>query len=77
MGGVVSSIFGGANQSSPSIPETPVRENETEAEAKTVRDEEQRKIRARRGMAGTVLTSPLGTTQSQPSGILGRTISQG
>lgn len=66
MGGVISSIFGGGQQSSPTVvvPEAEVMPTEQaqEPEAQAVRDEEQRKIRARRGMAGTVLTSPLGMT---------------
>ena len=30
--------------------------------AQSIRDEEQRNIRRRRGLTGTMLTSPLGTT---------------
>lgn len=78
-GSIFSSIFGGG-QSSPSVPEykpVPVRENEAEAEAKTVRDEESRKIRARRAMGGTVLTSPLGVDNNfTGSGVLGASLTE-
>ena len=37
------------------------------AESSAVRDEEQRKMRRRRQMGGTILTSPLGTTGSVSS----------
>ncbi len=71
------SVFGGGGYESPDIPQQdpiPVRENEVEPVSKAVREAEQRKIRARRGMSGTLLTSPLGTTGFQYSGggLLGR-----
>lgn len=81
MGGVVKSIgsfFMGAQQSAPEpepIKPAPVREEEAEPESAAVRDEERRKLRQRRGMAGTVLTSPLGTAgavSSSGSALLGR-----
>lgn len=71
MGGL-DSIFGGG-YSAPSAPEpvaAPAREAEVEPVAESVRKDEQRKLRARRGMSGTILTSPLGTGGS--GGILGR-----
>ena len=64
MGGVVSSIFGGGS-SAPSVityeAEDAPKEQEQEAEVSSVRDEELKKLRRRRQMGGTVLTSPLGT----------------
>lgn len=78
MGGVISSIFGGgASSPSPVVYEAEAapREVEHEAEATNVRDDEQRKIRARRQMGGTLLTSPLGTVGSVGSSgasLLGR-----
>lgn len=65
MGGVISSIFGfGGGQSAPEPvtyeAEAAPREAEREAEASSVRDEEKRKLRQRRQMGGTLLTSPLG-----------------
>ncbi len=73
-GGLISSIFGGG-ASSPSTPDykpVPGRESEAEAEAKTVRDEEKRKLKARAGMSGTILTTPLGVNNATESGgILG------
>lgn len=76
MGSVVSGIFGGgsAGSSAPDVEPMPVRENEAEAESKAARDEEKRKIKARRGMSGTILTSPLGATGENGGGILGRTM---
>ncbi len=78
MGGVVSSIFG----SSPSAPapvtyeaEAAPREAEQEAEAATTRDEEQRKLRRKRLLSGTLLTSASGTTTAPASpgvSLLGR-----
>lgn len=79
MGGVVSSLFGGG----PSAPEvityeaeSAPREAEHEAESLTIRDEEQRKLRRRRLMGGTLLTSPLGTSGTTnttgASGLLGQ-----
>ena len=72
MGSFVSSLFGGgASYSAPSAPDyDPV----------PVRDAERRKLRARRGMGGTLLTSPLGVNgttggaNASPSvgGLLGR-----
>lgn len=78
MGGVISSIFGG--QSSAPAPvvyeaEAAPREAEQEAEASNVRDEEKRKLRQRRQMGGTLLTSPLGVTggaNSTGTSLLGR-----
>ncbi len=43
-------------------------EDQTEAVAAAVRDEESQAIRRRRGMAGTVKTSALGTTGTVSSG---------
>lgn len=64
-GGFLSGLFGGG-QSTPEPkvyePEAAPTEVEREAEATNVRDNEQRKIKARKLMGGTVLTSPLGTT---------------
>ena len=64
MGSFVSSLFGGgASYSAPSAPDydpVPVREAEADPESASVRDAERRKLRARRGMSGTLLTSPLG-----------------
>lgn len=78
MGGFVSSIFGGGG-GGPSVvtyePEDAPREAEQEAESQSIRDEEQRKLRRRRQMGGTILTSPLGTTgsvASTGSSLLGR-----
>lgn len=66
MGGVVSSIFGGGRPSAPQVityeAESAPQEAEHEAESVSVRDEEQRKLRRRRLMGGTLLTSPLGTS---------------
>lgn len=75
-GGLLSGIFGGGQSSTPSVPEyeaAPVRESETEAEAKSVRDEEKRKLKGRRAMSGTVLTSPLGIVNNAANrnGVLG------
>lgn len=70
--------LGGSGMSTPDYPEpepVPVRENEAEPVSRAVREAEQRKIRARRGMGGTILTSPLGTTgtgYSGSGGLLGR-----
>lgn len=63
-GNFLGGLFGGGNQSVDpvSYDPVPVRENEKEAESAAVRDEERRRLRSRRGMGGTVLTSPLGTT---------------
>ena len=62
MGSVVSSIFGGQKYSAPDPVQydpVPVRETEAEPESAAVRDAERRKLQARRGMSGTLLTSPL------------------
>ena len=79
MGSVVSSIFGGQKYSAPDPVQydpVPVRETEAEPESAAVRDSERRKLQARRGMSGTLLTSPLGTTgttgSTTASGLLGR-----
>ena len=80
MGSFVSSLFGGgASYSAPSAPDydpVPVREAEADPESASVRDAERRRLRARRGMGGTLLTSPLGVNGTNPSpsvgGLLGR-----
>lgn len=76
VGNAIGSLFGGGKApsiSSPAYDPVPVRE--AEAESSAVRDSERRKLQARRGMSGTLLTSPLGTTGSSSpaaSGLLGR-----
>lgn len=61
---------GVVGKSKPSVPKppeiepTPIREKEAEPESKRVRDDEARRLRARMGAGGTVLTSPLGATGS-------------
>ena len=79
MGGVVSSIFGGGQSSGPSVityeAEEAPREAEQEAESQSIRDEEQRKLRRRQQMGGTLLTSPRGISggvASTGSSLLGR-----
>lgn len=78
VGNAIGSLFGGGKApsiSSPAYGPVPVREAEAEAESSAVRDSERRKLQARRGMSGTLLTSPLGTTGSSSpaaSGLLGR-----
>ena len=77
MGSAIGSIFGvqkAPSISSPSYDPVPVREAEVEAESSAVRDAKRRKLQARRGMSGTLLTSPLGATGTAPaaSGLLGR-----
>ena len=79
MGSVVSSIFGGGQSSGPSVityeAEEAPREAEQETESQSIRDEEQRKLRRRQQMGGTVLTSPLvtsGGVASTGSSLLGR-----
>lgn len=71
---------GGIGKSAPKTPEipkvepTPTPEEAADPEAASVRDDEARKLRQRRGAAGTVLTSPLGTIgqpQTIKSTILG------
>lgn len=78
MGGAISGIFGGG-KSSPSVvtyeAEQAPREAEQETEASSVRDEERRKLRQRRLMGGTLLSSPLGQSggvSSTGSSLLGR-----
>lgn len=78
-GGFLSSIFGGGQSSAPSPvvyeAEAAPREAEQEAEATSTRDEEKRKLRQRRQMGGTLLTSPLGVTgasNSAGASLLGR-----
>ena len=78
VGNAIGSLFGGGKApsiSSPAYDPVPVREAEAEAESSAVRDSERRKLQARRGMSGTLLTSPLGTAGSSSpaaSGLLGR-----
>ena len=57
---VASSSAAAANE--PDMPDykLPPTEEEKDPIAKSVRDEEQRKLRQRRYLSGTVLTSPLG-----------------
>ena len=57
----------------------PTRRAAAEPEAETVRESERRKIKARRAMSGTLLTSPLGVNGSSGGssggsgpGLLGR-----
>lgn len=67
MGGVISSIFGGGQSAPEPVAyeaEAAPREAEQEAEASNVRDEEKRKLRQRRQMGGTMLTSPLGVSDA-------------
>lgn len=70
-GGFLSGLFGGGGTSTPDPvvyeAEAAPAESEKEAEATSVRDNEQRKIKQRKLMGGTVLTSPLGTTSSVSS----------
>ena len=51
-----------AQGNEPDMPDMPAMPSEEEKEpiSKAVRDEEQRKLRQRRYLSGTVLTSPLG-----------------
>ena len=84
MGSFVNTLFGGgASYSAPSAPDydpVPVREAEADPESASVRDAERRRLRARRGMGGTLLTSPLGvngttgsaTASPSVGGLLGR-----
>ena len=67
------SFFGGGGYEAPEMPETTVMPSSEEKEpvSRAVREEERRRIRARRGMSGTLLTSPLGTTGGG-NGLLGR-----
>lgn len=79
IGKAVGGLFGMSTPKAPrvetvEIEEAP-REAEQEAESAAIRDEEQRKIRRRRQMGGTILTSPLGTTgsvESLSSSLLGQ-----
>lgn len=66
-------FFNGGGASLPEIPEvTPMpSQNEKEAESLAVRDEERRRLRARKSLSNTILTSPLGTGGGG-MGILGR-----
>ncbi|MBQ9536615.1 MAG: hypothetical protein IJU79_02370 [Desulfovibrionaceae bacterium] len=67
------SVFGGGYEA-PEVPETtpvPSAEETQEPVSKAVREEERRKIRSRRAMGGTLLTSPLGVTGNK-GGLLGR-----
>lgn len=77
MGSAISSIFGGGGYSAPDPVQydpAPARETAQEPESSAVRNEEKRKLKARRGLSGTLLTSPLGTTDDKSSGngLLGR-----
>lgn len=81
MGGAISSLFGGGGYDAPEPVQydpVPVREAESEPESRAVREAERRKLRARRSMSGTLLTSPLtsslGRSGNTTSGLLGRTI---
>lgn len=66
-------LFGGGQQSVEpvSYDPVPVRENEKEAESAAVRDEERRRLRSRRSMSGTILTSPLGVAGQSSAGQTG------
>ena len=69
-GGFLSSIFGGGQSAPEPVvyeAESAPREAEQEAEAASTRDEEKRKLRQRRQMGGTLLTSPLGVTGTSNS----------
>lgn len=77
MGTLFSSLFG--TYQAPSITTyttEPLPSRTTiEPESNAIRNEEQRKIRARRLMSGTILTSPLGTatnSNTASNGMLGR-----
>ena len=50
----------------PSADETPTYETTKDPISQSVRDAEAAKLRQRRGLAGTILTSPLGTTYAKP-----------
>jgi len=76
MGSVVSGLFGGGYKSPDPVQydPVPVREAESEPESAAVRNAEQRKLKARRAMSGTLLTSKLGTSgtsNDMASGLLG------
>ncbi|MCP4127762.1 MAG: hypothetical protein GY753_11945 [Gammaproteobacteria bacterium] len=55
----------------PEAEELPTPESSQEPVAKAIRDEEARKLRERRGAAGTILTSPLGTNPRDDDNLLG------
>lgn len=88
MGSVVGTLFGGGQKYEAPAPvqydPVPVREAEAEPESLAVRDAERRRLQARRGMSGALLTSPLGaggasgslgsSGGSGASGLLGRTM---
>lgn len=79
MGDAFSGLFGGGYKAppAPEVDPIPVREAESEPESQAVRDAERRKLLARRGMSGTLLTSPLGVnggTTNGGSGLLGRSL---
>lgn len=66
-----------AAQNEPDAPEVtpaPTVDEAKEPVAKSVRNEEQRKLRNRRYLSGTMLTSPLGVNgQNNSGGLLGET----
>ena len=73
MGGSISSLFGGGQSPSidvPSLSPTPLRE-ELDPVSKSVREVEQRRIKAMRAMAGTLLTGK-GPGQQVLNSLLGR-----
>lgn len=83
MGGIVSSLFGAGQQYEAPDPieydPMPTRTEAADPEAESVRESERRKIKARRAMSGTLLTSPLGVNGSSGGssggsgpGLLGR-----
>lgn len=68
------SLFGGSYEA-PEVPEVSPMPSSAESEepvSKAVREEERRRLRARRSMSGTLLTSPLGTNSNSANGLLGR-----
>lgn len=68
---------GGLGKSTPKVPKSPTPEpvptyeESAEPVSAAARNEEARKLRQKRGMAGTVLTSPLGTTGGSGNNLLG------
>lgn len=71
MGGV-KKLFSSETPSLPD-PEPLPKESDQEPEAEAARDEEQRKIKARRSMSGTLLSNPLTSNASgNAGGLLGR-----
>lgn len=70
MGSVVSSIFGGGYEAPDPVEYDPLpnRTASTDPEAQAVRDGEKRKIKSRRAMGGTLLTSPLGVNGGTSGG---------